>query len=93
VDTKLTIGVAVVIALGVMLAVKIYLQKWLSFKMDESAILKHFEEPEQKLQWLSSEEIAAGIDISITRVYSVCSKSKAIKRQSKDSDLWCSNSR
>lgn len=89
-DTKLTIGVAVVIALGVMLAVKIYLQKWLSFKMDESAILKRFEDTEKKLQWLSSDDISAGTNIPAARVCSVCSKSQSIKQQSKDSDLWCS---
>lgn len=85
--TELTIGLVVGLVLLVALGIKGYLHSLLSFKMDESTIVKFFGDSESKL--LRAELIAAGTDIGENRVDAVCAKSKLIQRSSEDTALWC----
>lgn len=88
-EQEIIIGVAVAIALAVIIGVHSWLNKLVNFKMDESAILKFFGDADGDYKFQSTEAISANTNISIERVSIVCSKSKAIKRNAKEKEFWC----
>ena len=85
---EIIIGVSLLIAIALILGVKVWLHNFLKFKMDESSILKFFEESSNDFSSCSSEVISAGTNIVVSRVSDVCTKSKVIKRNSKKNESW-----
>ena len=85
--TELTIGLVVGLALLVALGIKAFLHSLLSFKMDESAIVRFFSDSDSKFH--SAEVISSGSDISESRVDAVCTKSKLVQKSEEDTILWC----
>ena len=88
-EQKIIIGVSVAAAIVAIFGIHIWLHDLVKFKMDESAILNFFEGSSGEYQFCSTNAIAAGTDMSFERVTIVCSKSKAIKRDSKEKESWC----
>ena len=74
---------------AVIVGVKAWLHNLLKFKMDESTILQFFEDSKDGYKFRSTEAISAGTDLDMSRVVQVCSKSKSIKRNSKEKESWC----
>ena len=83
------IGLVVATVLAVILGIKSLVHRVITFKMDESAIVNFVTESDEKYEFRSTEAISVGTDISTTRVAMVCSKSKLIKRNSKEKESWC----
>lgn len=88
-NQEIITGVSVAIVIAVIFGVKVWVHNLLKFKIDESAIVKFLEESSGDYKFRSSEAISAGTDIVMSRVSNVCSKSKAIKRNSKEKESWC----
>jgi hypothetical protein len=57
--------------------------------MDESAILKFFEDTGSHYKFHSTNAISLGTDISEERVRKACGNSKVIERNSKEKESWC----
>jgi hypothetical protein len=85
----IAIGIFVLIAIAVLIGVKTWLHNLLKFKMDESAILQFLEASGSDYKFLSTEAISAATDIDMTRISSVCAKSKSIMRNDKEGESWC----
>jgi len=88
---EIIIGVSIAVAVAVILGIKAWLHNLLKFKIDESAILNYFKESSGNYKFRSTEAISARTDIDATRVSQVCTKSKAIKSNSKEKESWCLN--
>ncbi len=86
---EIIIGVSIAVAVAVILGVKVWLHNLLKFKMDESAILQFFKDSKDSYKFRSTEAISAGTELDVSRVAQVCSKSRAIKRNSKEKESWC----
>jgi len=86
---EIIIGVWLLLAIALILGVKVWLHNLLKFKMDESSILKFFEESINDFSSCSSEVISASTNIEVSRVSDVCTKSKVIKKNSKENNSWC----
>jgi hypothetical protein len=71
----------------VVLAAHVALFKWVKFKIDEGVILKFFQEEGSK--FCSSQTISSSTKIATGRVSTVCSKSKAIKKNTMETESWC----
>lgn len=80
---ELVIGVFVI----VVIAVHIWLFKWIRFKVDEGVILKCLRESEEST-FLGSEVISASTNISAKRISFVCNKSKEIKVNPNEKESW-----
>lgn len=92
---EIFIGISIAVVVAVILGAKSIIHRVLTFKMDESAIVKFIAEssaePNGELEFLSTEAISAGTDISASRVALVCSKSKLIRICPEEKDSWCVN--
>ena len=86
---EIIIGISVALTVAVIFGVKVWLHNLLKFKMDESSILQFFKDSNDGYKFRSTEAISAGTDLDMSRVVQVCSKSKAIKRNSKKKESWC----
>lgn len=86
---EVMMGIMVALVLIVTIGIKVIIQKVLTFKMDESAIVKFIAESGEESGYRTTEAISAATDISADRVCLVCSKSKLIRRNSKGKELWC----
>jgi len=84
---EIIIGISVALTVAVIFGVKVWLHNLLKFKMDESSILQFFKDSNDGYKFRSTEAISAGTDLDMSRVVQVCSKSKAIKRNSKKKSL------
>jgi len=89
---EVIIGVSIAVSVAVIFGVKTWLHNLVKFKMDESAILNFFNESRGGYTFRSAEAISAGTDLDVARVSMVCTRSKAIKRNSKEKESWCSRS-
>lgn len=87
--TEIYIGISIVAVLAVLFGIKTYLYSLVKFKMDESAILKCFNEANDGRIFRDTEEIAAATEIDATRVSQVCLKSKAIEANTEEKESWC----
>lgn len=87
----ITIGIIVAIVLAVIVGIKGWVHRALTFKMDESAILNFLKESRDEFKFRSTEAISAETEISMNRVAVVCTKSKSIQRNSKEKESWCLN--
>ena len=85
---EILIGIAVTVVVAVIFGVKSFVHRALTFKMDESAIVNFITESNGEYKFRSTEAISAGTDISTSRVKFVCSKSKLIKKNSKEKESW-----
>ena len=88
-EQEIIIGISVTVAVAAIFSIHGWLHKLLKFKMDESAILKFIGDSDDEYQFRSTNAISSGTDISVERVTVVCSKSKAVKRSSKEKKSWC----
>ena len=88
-EQEVIIGISVTVAVIVIFSIHGWLHKLLKYKMDESVILKFFGDSDDEDQFRSTNAISSGTDISVERVTVVCSKSKAIKRNSIEMESWC----
>ena len=79
------IVIGIVVALTI--AAHIWLFKWVRFKIDEGTILKFFHESKSHGP-IDSKEISSNTNLSVSRVSSVCSRSKALKSNSQDKESW-----
>ena len=86
---EILIGIAIAVVVAVILGVKSIVHIVLTFKMDESSIVRFIAESSGDYEFCSTEAISAGTDISTSRVASVCSKSSLVKRNSKEKESWC----
>ncbi len=80
---KIIIGFVVVVVLGA----HAWLFLWIKFKIDEGAIIKFLKESEDE-NCGSVEKMATATAIPVARVASICTKSKAIKKQALGKQLW-----
>ena len=88
-EQELIIGISIAIAVAVVIGTHGWLHKLATFKMDESAILRFLRDSDGDYEFRSTEAISSNTDIAVKRVTVVCSKSKAIKRNSKEKESWC----
>ncbi|MGI9294948.1 MAG: hypothetical protein ACR2PS_13265 [Pseudomonadales bacterium] len=88
-EQEITIGVSIAVAVAVIFGIHSWLHKLVEFKIDESAILKFFEDSGSDCKSRSTNAISSGTDIPVQRVTVVCSNSKAIKRNSNENESWC----
>jgi len=88
-NQEIFIGIIVAIGIAVLLGIKSWGHRVLTFKMDESSILKFFKESSGDFKFRSTEAISAGTNISTRRVSSVCIKSKSIQRNAREKESWC----
>jgi hypothetical protein len=86
---EITIGIIVAIVAAVMLGIKGWIHRALTFKMDESAILNVLKASRAEFKILSTDAITVETGISKTRVAMVCTKSKSIQRNAKEEASWC----
>lgn len=87
--SEITIAIIVSVVVAVILGIKGWAYRALTFKMDESAILNFLKESTGQFKFRSTEAISAETDISTNRVAIVCSRSKSIQRNSKEQESWC----
>ncbi len=80
---EFTIVAAIVATLLVAIGVKVWMQRILRFKMDESEIMKQLEAGPR-----SAEALAFATGISESRVVEACAKSSAIYPDPADCTLW-----
>lgn len=88
-EQKIIIGVVIAISVAVMIAAKIWLHKLVKFKMDESAVLKFFDDSGAECEFHSTETIASSTKIATERVMLVCANSKSISSRSGEKESWC----
>ena len=88
-EQEIIIGVSVVVAIVVIFGIHLWLHNLVKFKMDESVILNFLDGSSGDFLFCSTKVISTGTDISFERVTIVCSKSKAIKRDTKERESWC----
>jgi hypothetical protein len=86
---EIIIGVSIALAGAVLIGMKAWLHSIVKFKMDESAILRSFEESSGDYKFRSTDAISVETDIDTARVSEVCIKSKDIERNSKEKESWC----
>jgi len=89
VTQEIVIGVAVALVMAVIIGTKSLVHRLLTFKMDESTIVNFMKNSNEGYDFRTTQAISAGTDIEVTRVALVCSKSKLIKRNSKEKESWC----
>lgn len=82
------IGISIVAALVGIIGFHSWLHKLIKFKMDESAILKFFNDANNSLKSHSTEAISENTEIKPERVTTVCTRSKAIHRTTKEEGHW-----
>lgn len=88
-EQEFIIAVSIVATIAAVLVIHKLLHNLVKFKMDESTILRSFEGSHGDYQFRSANVISSATGISTERVATVCSKSKAIKRDSKGKESWC----
>ena len=86
---EIIIGVSIATTLAVMFGIKTWLHSLVKFKMDESSILRFFEESSGNYKFHSTEALSAGTNIDTARISRVCEKSKVLKRDSIEKESWC----
>jgi len=84
---QIGIGIAVAVVVGFLG----WLYKLAMFKKDETAVLGFLTNSQKDTDhdFRSSEAIAAHTNLTIERVSNVCSKSKKIRRNTKEKESWC----
>jgi hypothetical protein len=87
--SEITIGIIVAIVVALILGIKVWIHRALTFKMDESVILNFLKESRGEFKFRNTEAITAETGISTNRVAMVCAKSKSIQRNSKEKESWC----
>lgn len=80
----------ITIVVVVVLGAHGWLFLWIKFKIDEGSIIKFLKEHEDK-NGSDVEAISLNASIAAARVARVCTKSKAIKRNVMEKELWCLN--
>ena len=88
-EQEIIIGVILAVTVAAALGIHSWLHKLVTFKMDESAIIKFFESTDDSFTFLSKSAICSGTDLPEDRVALVCDKSKAIRRNARDKESWC----
>ncbi len=87
-SNEVFIGIVVAVVVAVLLGIKTLIHGVLTFKMDETAIVKYLRDSSGEIELCSTEAISTGTDIDAKRVALVCSKSKLIESDSKEKASW-----
>jgi hypothetical protein len=83
-NDKVLIGIVVAVVLGAHL----WLFLWIKFKIQEGIIIKSLKQVKD-YNCTSEEVISLDAGIAVTRVVTVCTKSKLIKRNATAKGSWC----
>lgn len=81
------IAASVIAVLVVMVVIKTWLHSLVTFKMDESVIVRQLQAGGS--QRFGAAAIAQGTGLDSARVVIVCNRSKAIESDSDATEFWC----
>lgn len=84
---EVIIGISIVVTIGLVVGVKLVLQKVVSFKMDESTIVNFLKESGDMSA--SADAISAATSLTAERVSEVCNKSPLLVADSANEGMWC----
>ena len=82
-NDKVLIGIVVAVVLGAHL----WLFLWIKFKIEEGSIIKSLKQVKDN-NCTSEEAIALDTGFAVTRVVTVCTKSKLIKSSAMEKGFW-----
>ena len=86
---EISIGVIVTVTVAVIFAIKGWVHRTLTFKMDEGVILEFLKNSNDEFKFRSTEAISAETNISTRRIAMICVKSKSIQRNANEKESWC----
>ena len=80
---EVIMGVSIVVTIVLMVGVRVWLQKVVTFKMDEGSIVEVLKSGPQNTQTISAETT-----LSDARIVHICTNSSSITANSEDNDTW-----